>query len=724
MMTRPEETNEWRVLVVDDDDDMLAISVMVLSSVRLDGQAIVVDTCNSSAEARRLLKVHRYAVAVIDVVMESTTDGLQLVRDIRDRDQMVRIILRTGQPGSAPERAVLDRYDINDYLHKLDGAAERLRTTVIGLLRSYRDLCALEESRRMMASTIDALKVYLRDASTTELVDRLFHATCEVLGRPLRGVVVAMQEGFEAPAYRILADRTDSRRESRDVNEALTAAETKLLDIAVADGGFAIEGEVAAAAVSSPTVSGTLGVIVHGWSGLSRERELLGELLLRNTLSAIERVSARRAERERLERLAHYDETFGMLNRRGLMEAIEEAQTMEGPRTLLIFDIANLEQVNLSFGAEVGDRTLMVLRDQLTLAGCSRCHFARLSGEKFAALLRARDFVSAQRYSTRVTDGVANWWSHEGVRLPLKIHVGAVLLAGTGADAALRMAYAALEEAHRSNRMFAVCDEDLLAKLTRSAALQQRAQDASSIIDGARLVYQPIIDLSSSRWSGVEALLRWESDEFGPVRPDVLIDLANRTGVIHELGAWIIRMATEQIAALPGDLTLSVNLSTPQFSRDELYDAIDVALQVMAPDRLTLEVTEQISLYPGATTSARMLALRERGVTIALDDFGTGYSSLGYLLGEDFDQLKLDRSFVRDLPDSARSARLTAAVHALCGSLGLTGVAEGIETARQADWLAQLGIRFGQGFFFARPMEYEQLREVVERGDVHVAWSR
>ena len=260
------------------------------------------------------------------------------------------------------------------------------------------------------------------------------------------------------------------------------------------------------------------------------------------------------------------------------------------------------------------------------------------------------------------------------------------------------------------------------------------ARDAL-VIDGAlraaiqagelSLAYQPIVNAASGRMGKVEALLRWHSASLGTVGPDRFIPVAEDSGLIIELGAWVLDQACRQLAgwrdSLP-ELVVSINVSARQLLDPAFIGLVERALadNGLAPGRLELELTERVLLSDGAQVRVALGRLRELGVSLSLDDFGTGYSSLSYLTQFQIDTLKIDRAFVTDMVDSPRSNALVATIIAMGHSLGLQLVAEGVETAGQARALEAMGCHYLQGYYISRPVGAPALLRFAARSDAAV----
>ena len=304
-----------------------------------------------------------------------------------------------------------------------------------------------------------------------------------------------------------------------------------------------------------------------------------------------------------------------------------------------------------------------------------------------------------------------------GRQLSLTASVG-VRLARAGVDRsadAMRGADLAMYEAKaRGGGAVALFHHDLDQRAVRRLELEgelRAAMEAGEL----RVLYQPIVALPSGRIVGVEALVRWDRGSRGLVSPAEFIPLAEETGLIVELGAWVLGEACRTVVSLDRDrgaaLNLSVNLSARQLLEPGLEATVAAALRAsgLHAARLTLEITESVLMADTAATIDRLGSLRGLGVRVAIDDFGTGYSSLGYLRRFPLDAVKIDRSFIEDVTEGTRQAALVHAIVELCRTLELDTVAEGVETREQAIRLTVLGCELAQGFYFGRPMPARDL---------------
>ncbi len=230
------------------------------------------------------------------------------------------------------------------------------------------------------------------------------------------------------------------------------------------------------------------------------------------------------------------------------------------------------------------------------------------------------------------------------------------------------------------------------------------------------LHYQPIVDLASRQVTYCEALLRWRHPVRGNVTPAVFIPIAEELGLISAIGAWVLRRACEEAQTWPEHVGVAVNLSAQQFEVDDVFAVTLRALSLsgLCPSRLELEVTETLLLADKSETNGTLMQLRDLGVGIALDDFGTGYASLSYLRSFPFDKIKIDQSFVRELPERAECFSIVSAICEMARSLGMRTVAEGVETGEHIDWVKRSGCDLVQGYHFSRPVPASEIVAVID----------
>ena len=426
--------------------------------------------------------------------------------------------------------------------------------------------------------------------------------------------------------------------------------------------------------------------------------------------------------REEAHRLALHDPLTGLPNRTLFAERLEQALTHVRRHgtglAVLCLDLDRFKQVNDTFGHPIGDALLRVVADRLR--GCLRGSdtVARLGGDEFAIiqapLARVED---ASLLAARVVKMLSEPYDLNRHQVVIGTSVGIALAPADTADAGdiLKMADMALYRAKADGRgLFRMFDSGMDAILQARRILEldlRRAVEAREF----ELHYQPLIDLSSGRVSALEALVRWRHPERGLVRPDDFIPLAEETGLIAQIGEWVLGRACADAAGWPSDVQVAVNISAMQFKCPGLVGAVlDALASSMLPaGRLELEITETAFLANANATLAVLHDLRAKGLRIAMDDFGTGYSSLGYLRSFPFDKIKIDRSFVRDIETSADCQAIVRAVIGLGTNLGITTIAEGVETTAQLEQLRLEGCNQAQGYLFSRPVPPQEVSALL-----------
>ncbi len=425
---------------------------------------------------------------------------------------------------------------------------------------------------------------------------------------------------------------------------------------------------------------------------------------------------ARRAG-DRIAELARFDPLTGLANRALIRETIAVGLSAGGC-ALLFVDLDRFKSVNDSHGHAAGDVLLREVAARLRGVAGHGARLGRLGGDEFALVLTPPTPRRAERAARAIVAALARPFDIDGVPVTIGASVGWALgpTDGTTVDALLRAADLALYEVKGAGRGAACRFVPAIA--ARAGERRALEGDLASALDRGELslAFQPIVEASDERISGFEALLRWSHPTLGNIPPVTFIPVAEDTGLIIRIGAWVIERACVEAARWPADIRIAVNLSALQFDDPDLVPTIERALSVnnIAADRLELEITESVFLNEHPATAAAIGRLKTLGVRFALDDFGTGYSSLGYLRKCEFSRIKIDRSFVqRAAADESESTAIIQAIVALAHSLGMATTAEGTETRAEFEACRSLGCEQVQGYLFGRPMPAEDATALV-----------
>jgi len=423
-----------------------------------------------------------------------------------------------------------------------------------------------------------------------------------------------------------------------------------------------------------------------------------------------------------LEQLAYFDPLTELGNRRAFRQHLD--QLLEQPsdqyRALLLIDLDHFKKVNDTMGHEAGDLMLKTVANRLRFCIPGQDRVFRLGGDEFSILLDDLDSLDTLR--ERVSEMIAllsqpmDIGTHE---LQTSASIGITLIGIDACDNSglLRNADLAMYRAKRAGRnTFAFFNHSMNTEARRTLTLEHDLRHALEQGE-LHLHYQPQVDLGSGQIIGMEALLRWQHPIDGNIPPDEFIPIAEETGMILPIGRWVLEQACQTAARIRRIYTrpfrMAVNLSARQFEDPELILQIDqiLANAGLPGNHLELEITESLLVNNFGHINDILRQLRRRGITIAVDDFGTGYSSLNYLKKLEVNQLKIDRSFVQDIPGDRDDVAITSTIILMARQLGLDVIAEGIETEQQQQFLLQQGCRTGQGFYFSRPVPFSQLQQ-------------
>ncbi|MCZ6666063.1 MAG: EAL domain-containing protein [Gammaproteobacteria bacterium] len=421
-----------------------------------------------------------------------------------------------------------------------------------------------------------------------------------------------------------------------------------------------------------------------------------------------------------LEELAHHDPLTGLPNRLYLAVrlelALERAKRRSSSGALLFLDLDHFKNINDSLGHYAGDELL--IQAAARLRQCVRLEdtVARIGGDEFTLLL---EDITSLLHATRVAEKILSAFDEpfeiEGRELHVTPSIGISIYPrdGESIDVLLRNADAAMYKAKgRGRNAFAVYTEAMTSEALERMQLEQNLHKALQR-DQFVLYYQPQINMLTGELIGAEALIRWEHPEKGLIPPYRFIPMAEESGLIVPIGEWVLNEACRQAKSwLEAGLPLkriAVNIAGPQISRGDLLKTCEKALDAtgLPPEHLELEVTEGFIMREADAAIETLEGLRDLGVSLSVDDFGTGYSSLAYLKRLPINKIKIDRSFVRDIPDDSDDMAITRAVIALGDSLRLEVIAEGVETEAQRAFLIGEGCVKGQGYLFAKPLPPE-----------------
>ncbi len=440
-----------------------------------------------------------------------------------------------------------------------------------------------------------------------------------------------------------------------------------------------------------------------------------------------EDVTGERRTAEESSHLAMHDPLTGLLNRRHMSQLLERTLTYSAsqrlPCAIMLIDLDRFKQVNDTLGHAAGDALLKQVAARLVRVVGDKEKVSRLGGDEFQIIMPGTDDRGALGdVATSIITSISQPYTIDGSRCLIGASVGVAVSPydGEDSDSLVRNADLALYAAKGSGRgRFRFFSADLLKVAADRRLLEEDLHDALQR-EELELHYQPVVRAQDNYVVGVEALVRWNHPEHGPVSPARFIPIAEESNLIKGIGEWVLRRACAQAAAWPGILKVAVNVSPIQFADDGFPALVANALlqSGLEPERLELEITESVFLQEGGATTDRFKALKALGVRLALDDFGTGYSSLGYLKTAPFDKIKIDQSFVRGATEQgSRNRAIIAAIVALANALEMDTTAEGVESFDQFDLMKSLNVTLVQGYIYSQPIPNDEFLRKLDEGD-------
>jgi diguanylate cyclase (GGDEF)-like protein/PAS domain S-box-containing protein len=432
------------------------------------------------------------------------------------------------------------------------------------------------------------------------------------------------------------------------------------------------------------------------------------------------------AELERLEtdsrirELAYQDPVTGLPNRAWFMEQLQQTLTAgvseRHPVALLFLDLNRFKEINDSQGHYVGDRTLRLAAERFRGALREGEILARLGGDEFVVMASGTDRAAARGLGERLVAALAEPVSIEGRSFTLDVSIGVAIAPEHGDDPGTLLKHTdiAMYQAKGSDRRVRLFHPRMSEELDFRLSLSERLGDALDH-DRLNLFFQPQVDLASGRFSGAEALLRWHDPQWGWISPEDFIPLAEERRMMHRVGDWVIRQVCRQLAEWRrGGLSLpphvAINIAAQQLENMDIVRVLGTQIRAfdLEPALLQLELTETGIMNDPNRAEQVTGALRAAGFPLSIDDFGTGYSSLAYLKRFPVETLKIDRSFVRDMLSADSDYKIVSAIIAMARNLGMSTLAEGVETKEQAHALLALGCEHAQGYLYGRPLPADE----------------
>lgn len=705
-----EPVTPWNILVVDDELDVHQVTRLSLKGLTILGRPLNIVNASSAAEAEiQLTSSTEFSVILLDVVMETEDAGLQLVRKIRDElgNYELRIILRTGQPGQAPETEAISNYDINDYRLKTELTRVHLVTSLTAAIRSYQQIKTINQTSKHLAFIVDSSNKLMKETSLYSFGINVLDSVTSLLD-------------IEHDAFLSKSIETDGERSWLCV--AGNGMYSKYVNCHFdADSDSEIIFELEASLTwpkwishkqrSSLYISKNEGanfVFSVADNRMPTELQLQSLQILMATIAVgLENQSLV----DSLSQLAWKDTLTQLPNRAKILHILDSVVMVPDQHDLYILDIDDFDTVNDGLGQEMGNLTLIEVGRRLQALEGDSLVCARLAGDTFAILGSHEELSDKKIQSIFETPLSIN---KTEIRLTASMGMVKHVHDSKNGEDAVRRATLALHRAKSTNRGQCVDFDPQMED-----EVNERLQMVGGLYEAIRtnrlcLHYQPKVSHPDGNIMGMEALMRWPIDN-GFVSPFKFIPVAESSGLIFEVEYFLIRQVCIDLQRLEeanlGHLTVAVNVSIMVLESDDFFTYLKLTLEQyhIAPSKIYIELTESMTIRNQALIIERLSQFRELGVKCSLDDFGTGYNSLTYLNVLPIDQIKIDKSFVDNIHTSERTRYLNEAIINLAHHLKLEVIAEGIEYPEQYQILSDLNCDQTQGYLFSRPIPIEEL---------------
>jgi diguanylate cyclase (GGDEF)-like protein len=712
----------WQVLIVDDDPEIHSVTQLALSDLIVLGHRLEYLHAYSGQDACKLIEDNNDIVLVLlDVVMETDDAGLNVVKYIREnlQRQDIRIVLRTGQPGYAPEESVIKEYDINDYKTKTELTRRKLVTTVYAAIRSYQQISTVTESRHGLEKIVSGSSSLLELHSITEYTQGTLNQLTQLIDKDVdclfcargQGIIesandlsfyIVAQRGFSSVLEKQKLETLKNEQINQHVKTCFLQKTNLYLDKSVclylAKGNYRA---VIYLALDEP---------------LSDVQKQLIEVFLAGVAIGYENVHLF----QKLNNAAYKDWLTNLPNRLEFVRLLDVFAKNDCEHDVAaLIDLNHFSDVNDALGQDVGNQLLAAVAKRIHSISCG-CKVARVGADVFGII------GSAKCLTPETLIGIFEEpFSAGEQKLPINACFGLCTKehANSTGVKVLNQINIALNLAKKKRlEHFAYYNPDLEDETQwRLNMIRQLRTDFAD--DRLELWYQPQLSLSSGKVIGAEALLRWRTADGNFISPAVFIPLAEYSGLIIEIGDWVVNQACAQIKSLKEKkftgITISVNVSIPQFRSGNFVNTVLNAIEThqIKPSRLELEITENILMDDPQVIIDALVQLKSHGIGIALDDFGTGFSSLSYLQKLPLDRLKVDRSFVTNIANEGESV-IAETIIDLGKKMDLKVIAEGIEEVEQQDRLIELSCDEVQGFYYAKPMPEGEFLDFLKNNNL------
>lgn len=724
----------WKIAIVDDEESVHQATKLAMSRVQVLDRPLVFIHAYSGQEGLQLLKDHPdTAVVLLDVVMETEDAGLALAKKIRTQlnNHLIQIILRTGQPGYAPEESVITDYEVNDYKTKSELTRTKLFSAIYTAIRSYQNLLSMDKSREGLRKIIEASSTLLQEHSLARFsegaldqINALFNIHSDGIfcvsslpidpSSPLSNYLIQHHhldpDNFSSH-HQVVATSERFRSLFGKSLEALPSDEaTEVIKQSLIQKKHIIEGSHVALYLDTPS-SWEAVIYLHSDHDLidQIDPEILG-IFVHNIALGLENTKFV----SQLTDTAYKDDVTALNNRNGLLDnSVPLLLESHNKISIYLIDIDYFHEIIEALGFDYGNQVLIAFAEKLKQIFPEGTEFARLHSDVFAVVVAGEHGLSTHEIVQRCNREPLTL--ENGNVLRLGVSIGCTLYqAGVGEQESpelmIRHAEVALKKAKEAGRGNAMIYDQTLdqASSERLNLLSElRLALAKSEL---KIVYQPKVNQLTKQITSTEALLRWPHKALGYISPAIFVPIAEQSGLVYDLDMYVMNRVCQELSQHPDIPRTSINLSAISLDRAELLQDLELITSGfnISKEQIAYEITEGC-LIKGQTALNNLNRIAEAGWQLHLDDFGSGYSSLNYLLKLPIHTVKIDQVFMLSLQQTPHAETLLKGIIDLVISIGKELVVEGIETQDHADFTMAAGALIAQGYLYHKPMPLEEL---------------
>lgn len=713
--TTKRKNGSWKILIIDDEDEIHQSTKFALKGIKILDKTIETHHAYSAIDGlEKIRTIPNLALILLDVVMESADAGLRLVETIRNLGYTeVRIILRTGQPGYAPELTVMSEYDINDYRTKSELTRTRLISCLTTAFRSYQQIHIINSSRDGLELIIKSAKDIFKRRSIELFARGVLTQVISLRGEPADGIVFLLSDNHnheKSAPEQLLGSMeviTTTANFEQYINKTLQSMQQEEIFQSLHRAYFSKQGIDLKHGLGlhfSSSEGKQLFIYVDEFSDCDAQHATLLKVFAGNIAIAFENL----ALIEKLDELAYIDPILKLPNTNALSQKIEALSASNQPLSLITVHINQIEHAIVVFGHAIVNQALIDLREKFIteLHPTPFCVASDGKEDLFLLVSPTHDFSQAIK---KIVDQKINV---NGITLSFSAIISiADVETDMDSQTVVRNSISALIlAANRPNSNNVVkFDAKINAALNKRILMQSSLREALDFNGGVQAYLQPKVNCANGQLVGAEALCRWElngntiaPDEFVPVAEAGGLSSKLTNAMLNQIADFVKSRKELNLPILPVAVNLSMNeLHLPNFA-DTMHHHL-LALK-LSPQTIEFEITENVMMLDPDKTIYELTRLRELGYFLAIDDFGTGYSSLNYLHKLPVHCLKIDKVFINHLDIATAKSSLAATSISIAEKLGLSVIAEGIETQEQHDALKFLGCNYCQGYFFGKPI--------------------